>query len=63
MIAIEAGCGESLRRLVGSRGLLYGIDRFGASAPHSDLTVYFGFTPDRLCARVREHLEQLETSG
>jgi transketolase len=63
VIAVEAGCGESLRRLVDSRGLVYGIDRFGASAPYADLAVHFGFTPDRLCARVLEHLEQLETSG
>ena len=58
MVAVEAGCGESLRRLVGGRGCIYGIDRFGASAPYADLAEYFGFTPDRLSARVREHLQQ-----
>lgn len=58
VIAIEAGRGESLRRLVGTRGQVYGIDRFGASAPYADLAEYFGFTPDRLCASVREHLQQ-----
>ncbi len=59
VVAVEAGCGESLRRLVGARGLIYGIDHFGASAPHPDLAVHFGFTPDRLCARVLEHLAPL----
>jgi transketolase len=38
---------------------VYGIDTFGASAPYADLAVYFGFTPDRLCARVLEHLEAI----
>jgi transketolase len=59
VVAVEAGRGESLRRLVGTRGLVHGIDRFGASAPHTALAEYFGFTPDRLCARVLEHLEEV----
>ena len=56
VIAIEAARGQSLRGLVGPRGLVYGIDRFGASAPYTDLAEFFGFTPDRVCARVLEHL-------
>ncbi len=62
VVVVEAGRGESLRRLAGTRGLVYGIDRFGASAPYTDLAQFFGFTPDQLSARVREHLrEQGET--
>jgi transketolase len=56
VVAVEAGRGETLRRLVGPRGLVYGIDRFGASAPHPDLAEAFGFTPDQLAARVLAHL-------
>jgi transketolase len=56
IVAIEVARGESLRRLVGSAGLVYGIDRFGASAPCADLAEHFGFTPDRVCSRVQEHL-------
>jgi transketolase len=56
VIAIEAARGQSLRGLVGPRGLIYGLDRFGASAPYTDLAEFFGFTPDRVCARVLEHL-------
>lgn len=55
-VAIEAARGESYRALVGRRGLILGIDRFGASAPHAALAQEFGFTPDRVAARVREHL-------
>jgi transketolase len=58
VVVVEAGRGESLRRLAGTRGLVYGIDRFGASAPYADLARYFGFTPDQLCARVLEHLRE-----
>jgi transketolase len=56
IVAIEAARGESLRRLVGGAGLVYGIDRFGASAPYADLAEHFGFTPDCVWSRVQEHL-------
>jgi len=56
VIAIEVARGQSLRGLVGTRGLVYGLDRFGASAPYTDLAEFFGFTPDRVCARVLSHL-------
>jgi len=60
VVAVEAGRAESFRRLVGPRGLIYGIDRFGASAPTADLAEAFGFTPDRLAARVRAHLRDVQ---
>ena len=59
VVTVEAGVGESLRRLAGANGLVYGIDRFGASAPYNDLAAHFGFTPDALCTKVRAHLDSL----
>jgi len=56
VVAVEAARGESFRRWVGPRGLVVGIDRFGASAPIGALAEYFGFTPDQLAERVRKHL-------
>jgi transketolase len=56
VVAIEAGRGESLRRFVGRRGLICGIDRFGASAPYPVLAEAYGFTPDAIAARVRQRL-------
>jgi len=55
-VAVEAGRGESWRGLVGREGLVYGIDRFGASAPWKKLAEHFGFTPEALAKRVREQL-------
>ena len=49
--AARAGAGSS-----GREGLVYGIERFGASAPYKKLAEHFGFTPDALAKRVREHL-------
>ena len=56
VVAIEAARGESLRRFVGRRGLVCGIDRFGASAPYPALAEAFGFTPDAIAARVHGRL-------
>jgi len=53
IVAVEAGRAESFRKLVGRRGMVYGIDRFGASAPAAALAEEFGFTPDALAERVK----------
>jgi len=53
---VEAGRALAFAPLLGPRGLRYGIDGFGASAPAGDLAEHFGFTPEKLTARVLEHL-------
>jgi transketolase len=58
VVAVEAARGESLWRLVGSNGFVYGMAGFGTSAPQADLAEHFGFTPDRLAARVLEHVRE-----
>jgi transketolase len=56
VVAIEAGRGESYRRLVGRRGLIIGMTRFGESAPAGRLAEEFGFTPKAVATRVGEYL-------
>jgi len=56
VVAVEAARALAFARLVGPRGLLYGIDGFGASAKPKDLAEHFGFTPEKLTARVLSHL-------
>jgi len=58
VVAVEAARGESLWRVIGANGLIYGIDRFGASAPFADLARAYGFTVDQLAERVRAHVRQ-----
>jgi transketolase len=58
VVAVEAARGQSYLPLLGRHGLVYGIERFGASAPLSALAAEYGFTPDRLAARVKEHLKE-----
>ncbi len=56
IVAIEAARGESFWRWIGARGLVLGIDGFGASAPIAPLAEKFGFTPDAVAARVLAHV-------
>jgi len=56
VVAVEAARGEGLRGLVGRRGLIQGIGRFGASAPSKQLAEFFGYTPNRLAARILQWL-------
>ncbi|WP_235976455.1 transketolase [Sandaracinobacteroides hominis] len=57
-VSIEAGSTFGWERIVGSDGLMIGIDGFGASAPASDLYQHFGLTPDAVSQRVLERLNK-----
>ncbi|MBV8601685.1 MAG: transketolase [Candidatus Eremiobacteraeota bacterium] len=47
-MSIEAGATLGWHKYVGERGIAYGIDHFGASAPAGALAKEFGFTPERI---------------
>jgi transketolase len=53
VIAVEAGATRGWSRYVGRGGAAIGIDRFGESAPASDLFAHFGFTPRRIADAVQ----------
>jgi transketolase len=55
-VSIEAGSTFGWERIVGSDGLMIGIDGFGASAPAPDLYRHFGLTPAAIAARIRTRL-------
>ncbi|HRI66779.1 MAG TPA: transketolase [Polyangium sp.] len=52
-VVIEAGVTTPWRALVGERGLVIGLDSFGASAPDTELAGHFGFTADIVAGKVR----------
>lgn len=56
IVAIEAGRGETLRRFVGRRGLVIGMESFGASAPYAALAEHFGFNAKSVAERVKAHV-------
>jgi transketolase len=56
LVAVEAGAAQSYRRWVGRRGIIHGMESFGASAPYKDLATHFGFTQEALVSRIRAAL-------
>jgi transketolase len=57
-VSIEAGATFGWERYTGLHGLRIGIDRFGASAPATDLYEHFGLTPDAITAKILEKLRK-----
>ncbi len=55
-VSIEAAATLGWERVVGSDGLIVGIDHFGASAPAAALAEGFGFTAEAVARRVVEFL-------
>ncbi|MGB7404686.1 MAG: transketolase [Pacificimonas sp.] len=55
-VSIEAGVTLGWGHYTMTNGLNIGLDRFGASAPASDLFEKFGFTTDAVVKRVRDKL-------
>ena len=55
-VAIEAGVSNGWWQYVGQSGRIIGLDRFGASAPASELFEYFGFSVDNVLKIARELL-------
>jgi len=51
-VAVEAGVTDFWFKYVGLNGKVIGIDRFGESAPASDLFKYFGFTAENVAKAV-----------
>ena len=55
-VSIEAGTTFGWERYTMANGLNIGIDRFGASAPASELFKKFGITADAIVSQIRERL-------
>jgi transketolase len=57
-LAVEAAVAFGWERYVGDGGDILAMDGFGASAPADQLMEHFGFTVDRVVARVRQLIEK-----
>jgi len=55
-VSVEAGRSLGWHRWVGDRGAIVAVDRFGASAPYTDLREPFGFTAENVAARMKSVL-------
>ena len=56
IVVIEAGRSTGWWKLVGRRGLILGVDRYGASAPGEVIAKEFGFSKEAVTQRVLAHL-------
>ncbi len=57
-LAVEAASPLGWERWVGQEGEVVGLDRFGASAPNTDVYKHLDFTPDYIAQRGRELLDR-----
>lgn len=59
VFGLTAGLPSTLRSVVGPQGMVYGLDRFGASAPYKVLDEKFGFTPDNITREVLRYIGRI----
>ncbi|MDE7154441.1 MAG: transketolase [Muribaculaceae bacterium] len=57
VFGLTAGLPSTLRSVVGSRGYVYGMSRFGASAPYKVLDEKFGYTAENIRNEVHKFLK------
>ena len=56
VFGLTAGLPSTLRDVVGPKGMVYGLDHFGASAPYKVLDEKFGFTAQNILMAVRKFI-------
>jgi transketolase len=56
-VAVEAGIAQSWHKLVGDRGQIVSIERYGESADYKTLFREFGFTPEAVVAAAERALD------
>lgn len=56
-VSIEAGATLGWERYIGTEGIALGVNRFGASAPYTDLYQQYGLTPGHLAEAVSSLLD------
>jgi transketolase len=57
-VAIEIGVTEPWRGVVGTDGLVIGLDTFGHSAPDKDIQKHLGFTPEAVAEKIGAWLKK-----
>ncbi len=55
-VAVEAACSMGWHKIIGTQGLFFGLDHFGASAPYEVLMKHFGLEASQIADKIRQHL-------
>ena len=59
-ITIEAGSTNSWHKFVKNKGLNFGIDEFGKSAPYKEIYNYFGLTVENIVKKTKNLVRELK---
>ena len=57
-ISIEAGSTKCWAKYIGEKGLAFGIDDFGKSAPYKSIYEHFDLTADKIAKKVKEVISE-----
>ena len=57
-ISIEAGSTDCWKKYVGEKGVTFGINDFGKSAPYSDVYKHFSLTSENITKKVKEMINK-----
>ena len=57
-ISIEAGSTDCWRKYVGEKGLTFGINDFGKSAPYKEIYKHFGLTSEIIAQKTKEMIKK-----
>ena len=52
-VSIEAASTNCWKKYVGKKGLTFGIDDFGKSAPYKEIYKYFGLTAENISKKIK----------
>ena len=56
-ISIEAGSSDCWKKYVGTKGIAFGINEFGKSAPYKDIYKYFGLTASNIAKKSKKFMK------
>ncbi len=57
-VSIEAGVGLGWQRFVGTTGLIISQETYGASAPEGVMAEHFGFTTEKILAKIKGNIRE-----
>lgn len=55
-VGVEAASPFGWHRIIGRKGLFFGLETFGASAPYEELYEHFGLTPQNIALKIKRAL-------
>ena len=58
VVTLEAGSIKSWQKYIKNKGINFGIDKFGESAPYKDIYNYFNLTEDKITTFIQNKLRE-----